>query len=463
MASFSNHHAWIPIFLSAFFYYTFLAQTRTPLLSYLNLLPSYEPLFTQLVINDDVSANEIERIFGKPKNRLNSFETVIQDINASFFDLTWVEDANLGRGYLLVSDAAYAGKVWRYEMGGGLVPIGKSLYLDKSGCRSKPDTECGVPVPYTDQQSHDLSIREFGSRGICVQVSKDSDRFDMGRLLVVEGGEKRIVRMEEDGARTPLAINRDIDHILYTPFGDLLFTEATRRTIMEEIDDSSEKQQQHQLIIVEEKGIFRVKEVINFPSIPFSKNREAHSWKDFDLLNHWDLHDENVDSSEKMPVLAYSGMNTITGMIVGKDLTSLFISGSILTTKGVQNVIVKVPLVDEDNASGSASKIEEYHIFFHMNKVTLKKQGGHAPDATAMALDQYGNIFVGHTGGITILDSDGDMLATVNLDEDVRPTALLFGNDGYLYMTTKSLLLRYKIKVKGYKYPTNLIVPSKKR
>jgi hypothetical protein len=414
------------------------------------------------VINGDVSSNEIERIFGKPKNRLYSFETVIQDINASFFDLTWVEDANLGRGYLLVSDAAYTGKVWRYETGGGLVPIGKSLYLDKSGCRSKPDTECGVP--FTEQQSHDLSIIEFGSRGICVQVSKDSDRFDMGRLLVVEGGEKRIVRMEEDGARTPLVIDRDIDHILYTPFGDLLFTEATKRTIMEEeIGASSEEQHQQEPIIIIEKGIYRVKEVINFPSIPFSKNREAHSWNDFDLLNHWALHDKNVDSSEKLPVLAYSGMNTITSMIIGKDLTSLFISGSILTTKGVQNVIVKVPLVDEDNLSGSALKIEEYHIFFHMNKVTLKEQGGHAPDATAMALDQYGNIFVAHTGGITILDSDGDMLATVNLDDDVRPTALLFGNDGYLYMTTKSLLLRYKIKVKGYKYPTNLIVPSKKR
>lgn len=446
MVSFVNHHAWIPVFTSALMYYTFLSQTKTPLLSYLNLLPSYEPLLTQLVLSNDVSANEAERIFGKPKNYLNSFETVIQDNNASFFDLTWVEDANLGRGYLLVSDAAHAGKVWRYEMGGGLVPIGKSLYLDKSGCRSKPDTECGVS--YEEQQSHDSSNIEFGSRGICVQVSKDADRFDMGHLLVVEGGERRIVRMEEDGARTPLVVNRNIDHILYTPFGDLLFTEEMERT------NTAFEQEQ---TTIREKGVYRVKEVVNFPSIPFSKNREAHLWTDFDLLNHWTLHDKSVDSSEKLPSYAYSGMNVINSMLVGKDLTSLFISGSIITSSGVRNVIVKVPMMDEDNASVSTLKIEEHHVIFDTSKITSNAH------ATAMALDQYGNIFVGHTGGITILDSDGDMIATVNLDEDIRPTSLVFGNDGYLYMTTKSSLLRYKIKVKGYKYPTNLIVPSKKR
>lgn len=456
MTSFANHHAWIPIFISAFIYYTFLSQTKTSLLSYLNLLPSYEPLFTQLDINNDVSSTEVERIFGKSKIHLNSFETIIHDINASFFDLAWVEDANLGRGYLLVSDAAHAGKVWRYEMGGGLVPIGKSLYLDKSGCRSKPDTECGVSV---ELQRDETSGIEFGSRGICVQVSKDSDSFDMGHLIVVEGGEKRIVRMEDDGARTPLVVNRDVDHILYTPFGDLLFTQVIERIILD--DNATPEQKQ---TIIKEKSIYRVKEVINFPSISFSKNREAHSWTDSDLLKHWTLHEKNAgDSSEKMPFHAYSGMNTITSMAVGKDLTSLFISGSIITPTGVRNVIIKVPLIDEENSPISPIKIGEHHVFYDMSQTASNHQNGNVPYATAIALDQFGNIFIGHTGGLTILDSDGDMIATVHLDQDIRPTGLVFGNDGYLYMTTKSLLLRYKIKVKGYKYPTNLIVPSKKR
>jgi hypothetical protein len=156
-------------------------------------------------------------------------------------------------------------------------------------------------------------------------------------------------------------------------------------------------------------------------------------------------------------------MNTITSMAVGKDLTSLFISGSIITPTGVRNVIIKVPLIDEENSPISPIKIGEHHVFYDMSQTESNHQNGNVPYATAIALDQFGNIFIGHTGGLTILDSDGDMIATVHLDQDIRPTGLVFGNDGYLYMTTKSLLLRYKIKVKGYKYPTNLIVPSKKR
>ena len=49
---------------------------------------------------------------------------------------TWVHDEDLGRGYLLLSDAGRSGRIWRWEVGGGPITIGRSLHMERSGCRS---------------------------------------------------------------------------------------------------------------------------------------------------------------------------------------------------------------------------------------------------------------------------------------------------------------------------------------
>ena len=430
------NHTWLVILLPALFYHAFLSPAKTPLLSY-----SYRPLYTSIIFEQGTGEET-----GNLLEKTDVFEEVVFDKDASFHDMIWVEDVGLGRGYLLLSDNASSGKVWRYEIGGGLIPIGKSLYLDKAGCRSGHWTRCDVE-------------KNSGSRGLAVQVMKDEDRFDIGKLLIVEGGERRIVRLEEDGARTPLVLeipdicggsNRRLNYpsrLLYTPFGDLLFLDTT------ECRDGADA------FNVSKSSIYRVRDVVNVPQISFFQSRSAHSWTMRDMIKN---------QSEVPVELSYTGMEQISDMIVGKDLTSLFVAGRFSSEKeGCRQVIVKAP---DDTESTAVQNISDMTVFFDMTNFFPHRHCGEGD--ISMAIDNEGNIFATHSRGFAIINADGNLLANVEVSppfvehdsftRTFRPNGIVIGNDGYLYMTTKERLLRMRVKSKLLDYPTNLIVPKSK-
>lgn len=440
--SVAPNQVWLTIFLPALVYYTFYSPATTPILSYLNLLPSYTPLNTTVILERGTKEELVKIFYDK-----SVFETVIQDESASFNDMTWVEDVELGRGYLLLSDSASSGKVWRYETGGGIVPIGKSLFLDQSGCRSNHWNPCETVV-------------DGGSKGLALQVLKDEDRFDIGRLIVVENGEERIVRLEEDGARTPLVLNvpspcgtgasgrlNHPDKVVYTPFGDLLFV------------DSSYCRDDPEADAMRKSAIYRVKEVVNIPSIVFHQSRHAHTWTIDELIKHKSGAQGSIE-------MAYNGMESISDIIVGKDVTSLFVSGNVSREgQGCRKLIIK--LTDDTDATRTQN-LHEMPIFYDMTSFYPIAQcidGG-----IAMAINSDGVLFASFPGGLAIIDPEGDLLGTVKVSMnnvagegvDILPNALVIGNDGYLYMTTKKILLRLKIRSKLLDHPTNLLVPKKK-
>lgn len=329
----------------------------------------------------------------------------------------------------------------RIPSGGGLVPIGKSLYLDQSGCRSSHWVSCD-------------SINDNGSRGISLQVDKDSEQFT-GKLLIVEGGEKRIVRLEEDGARTPLILDvpsvcnkKNIRlsrpaKITYTPFGDLLFTETV------ECYDETDKES------TELSAIYRLKEIVNVPPISFRQSRAAHTWTIEDLIQH------NPDAKSSVE-LSYKGFSFISEVLVGKDLTSLFVAGSVLRSDGSYRTII-VKMTDDSDAA--PKQLNDAAIFFDMSDFYGFQDIG---DGIAMTMDSVGHLYATFPGGIAIIDSvSGDLLTTIkvamqNDKETIHPNSIIIGKDGYLYMASKTMLLRWKTKSSVMDYPTNLIVPKRK-
>ncbi len=472
MVEIAPNQAWLTIFLPVLFYYTVLSPATTPILSYLNLLPPYTPVVTTVRLHEG-TPDEVYKILYE--NDRYSFEYVINseekegcsdNINAnasSFFDMTWVEDTELGRGFLLLSDAASSGKVWRYETGGGLIPIGTSLYLDQSGCRSK---RFGNDV---DGDRCNSGVN--GSRGMAVQVMKDEGRFDIGSLLIVEHGERRIVRMEEDGARTPIVLNVpslcdndssqkrlttsvDGGKLIYTPFGDLLFT-GTMDCQAGHIEERNK--------VESRSALYRLKEVVNIPPIPFRKSREAHLWEMKDLTQYHQ--EENKKSFDSFSVeVAYAGMSHISDVAVGKDMTSIFIAGRL-----DDKYIIYKTFDDSDGGStNSIRNLRDFSAFYDMTDFFASCQefnvGSMEESGIALTLDASGNIFATFPGGIAIIDTEGDLLATVSLDETLKilPTSIVIGNDGYLYLSSRTALFRWKIKSKLLDYPTNLIVPQKK-
>ena len=292
-------------------------------------------------------------------------------------DTIWVEDLELGRGYILVSDMNQNGNIWRFEIGGGPIPIGKSLHMMYSGCRSQ---NCHYHHQTEDDYpSSSSSHYALGSRGMTVQVQKDESTFTTGKLIIVEYGELRIVRMEEDGSRTPLVINvtpslcehkieqeKEQEHdmhstrriqqpnvVYYTPFGDLLFTEQYKQGQSTTSSTCSSKNNV--------AGLYRLKEIAQIPPLSFETSKDAHMWTFQELQEYYNKHSSSYASHPDNAAmeLFYSGQfEYISDVVVGKDLISLYIAGRISDDDGnnVKYVIVKVAIDDDDDDDDDEEK-----------------------------------------------------------------------------------------------------------
>lgn len=136
-------------------------------------------------------------------------------------DVLWRHDSEtLGRGYLLLSESSNAGRIWRWEVGGGPIAIGKTLHLDQAGCRSSHQAHCHTSSQTTPTNTTAKVRRHHvGSGAMAIdfynrqqQQQPEGNRkphatLSEGLLLVVEWGERRIVRLEENGARTPIQLH----------------------------------------------------------------------------------------------------------------------------------------------------------------------------------------------------------------------------------------------------------------
>ncbi len=274
--------------------------------------------------------------------------------------------------------------MWRYEIGGGPIPIGKSLFMDYSGCRSDLWNKCsternGAIATITSGDNYEI---RRGSSGVTIQVTKDQETFLTGQLIVVEKGEQRIIRLEKDGSRTPIVLNvttslcngsadsgigdSSISHspyrilnpslVYYTPFGDLLFTDHNLNGCS--IENSNDELLSSAVPVA---GVYRLKEVVNVPPLSFQLSKDAHGWTEADLQKHWIEHGFVTDTSQSNTAmeLLYSGeFEYISGIAIGKDLISLYIAGRVSKlvagnenrNRNVKYVIIKVPIdADQEN------------------------------------------------------------------------------------------------------------------
>jgi hypothetical protein len=167
----------------------------------------------------------------------------------------WVHDVDLGRGYLLYSDIK-DNRMWRFEVGGGPITIGRTLHMERSGCRSrltrqqKLDLDANKGRKEFNQRDREQRDYLMAAQRLCHMqgsVALASERGAVKEssdtklpLIIAERGEARIIRLERDtGARTPLVTHLPpsshqdsgaaatrptlVTSMLYTPFGDLLF------------------------------------------------------------------------------------------------------------------------------------------------------------------------------------------------------------------------------------------------
>ena len=78
----------------------------------------------------------------------------------------------------------------------------------------------------------------------------------------------------------------------------------------------------------------------------------------------------------------------------------------------------------------------------------------------AITVDSSGNVFATFPGGILLLNCDGQLITAINFDDQMSdriPTSITLGlDDGYLYISTKTSLLRLRTKAKPLMHPTDV-------
>lgn len=339
-------------------------------------------------------------------------------IDDSFEDVvasTWKHDAELGRGFLLLSQAHEQGRIWRWERGGGPIPIGKSLAMDPSGCRSK---------------SHCKEANaQHGSGGVAIDFHKQ-ESFREGSLVVAEWGEGRIVRLEEEtGARTPLVINvpdackhasarpkrvEQVAQMLYTPFGDLIFVEPDCSAVM------------------------RLQQAAHVPPLESSMtSRVAHKWNST-------RHEHPINVLYKETDV---GAISLDAKGEGLFVTVKSDDGSVL--------LVQLSLLEDedDEEDVSADAGDTVRIVFN-----LTAEANLVEPPRAMTVDETGHVFLTIPTGVLIVEEGRNVLGKLATPTPI--TSLTLGEDKYLYVTTPTQLLRISVRHGPPKYPTKL-VPKK--
>ena len=456
----------------------------------------------------------------------NNITTTTDKSSSPYFSYisstTWVHDTNIGRGYLLLADVGRSGRIWRWEVGGGPITIGRSLHMERSGCRSHSNnsqtttmacpenlftgsnivgggsvlatsSSCQQDVMVTTTTSPHPPL--LGSASLAVEIQRDVERASAGRnLIVAEWGERRIVRVEgETGARTPLIItvpNHDVNadiiiteegkqrrrqrrrvfrpnHLTYSPFGDLLFSD----TFSNDNDNSAYY-----------GVVYRRKEAVHVVPIAVERSRDAHGWTSTTGDEDGQVDNDDID-------ILFQTNGSIEGMTLGLDFSTLYVLVVKDHIGGWTKMLHKVPLGSDDedeedsgDDDGGKTKSNKQGITL-LYEMTSSDCGNddatshvdYASVGSKLTIDEKGVIYmVTCPSSVTLLSLSQDeahMVGILALDKvtqvehsRITPklTSVGFGEDGYLYLTTANELMRVKIRVSGglSSLPTNMVLPS---
>mmetsp|Transcript_57972 Transcript_57972/g.64795 ORF Transcript_57972/g.64795 Transcript_57972/m.64795 type:complete len:495 (-) Transcript_57972:78-1562(-) len=382
--------------------------------------------------------------------------------NGSISSTTWMENDELGRGYLLISTSAEKGKIYQWETGGGPIAIGRTLNLNDSGCRSNIYKNCSDGDNNIDETGKKTATANrdvnyhTGSGGIVVDTYRsDSSR----RLIVAEYGEGRIVRVEENGARTPLVIetrkfNDDDDdninrlcrpfQLLMTPYGDLLI-----------IDDATHHGGGFDL--------WRLRKASSVPALPsLSVSRRAHAW--------------NRNNNTGLPHIFFQS-NGMGGMVLDNSGQRIYVTTFDLESSSV--LVVSLPLLDDlddddDDDDDDEKKIKDRESTNNQRERVARelqsKQNiivfnytANANAPGAIETDNNGNLYLAVENGIIVVSSSSNsqsIVAKISFFAGERIVDLTLGSDRFLYIAMESKLARVRVPNSQLEIQTELLIKA---
>ncbi len=449
--AFKPSTAWVFLFLPALFYYM---GTRLYSLGLFRSSTYGEILSNELVwmnsavslVNPSTSKADCSKFLASNKHKKQALFYMqskkdcsslrypiylVQDFeDGSVVSTTWMEDEELGRGYLLLSTSAGNGKVFRWEAGGGPIAIGRTLHLQDSGCRSNHYQKCS-----TDGK------RNEGSGGIAV----DNFRSDsLPLLLVAEYGEGRVVRLEENGARTPLIIETTAlansseketnrlsrpFRLLVTPYGDLMV-----------IDDATKRDEGFVL--------WRLPKASEVPPLSsLAVSREAHIW--------------NRNNETETPQVFFQS-TTMGGMVLDPSGQGIYVTT--MDPDSLSVMVVSLPLLEDlddhdlvdkhdtmvvdstgNNSEGTNESEKESRVLRSHRSKLVFDYTAYATAPGAIEIDNNGNLYLATENGILVVSASKAFVAEIAFSTDEKIVDLTLGSDMFLYIALESKLARIRV------------------
>jgi len=322
----------------------------------------------------------------------------------------WIDNDD-SSPFLLYSDIKQ-NKIFRWEEGKGFFTVGKTMFIDKSGCKQ-------------DDMAYCNSLALPGSNGLARVISpNDPSSID---LVACQHGERAVILQRENGTRTAIATHyrgtrfNSPNDLAFSAEGHLYFTDPTyglhkksesASAIKGRVLDESLQEQPH-------SGLY----MIHFSEVAKALETGVPAANVF-----------LIDAKMSHP----------NGLAFSPGYSKLYVSNSDET-----NAYWKVYDV---NTKGLATKGK---VFYNVTDQYLSNNTGGSetfgvPDG--LKVDQNGNLFATGPGGVLVLSPEAQLLGRLRTDRAV--TNVAFATDGYLYMTAQDLVLRKWISTKGAKLPT---------
>ncbi|CAJ1946356.1 unnamed protein product [Cylindrotheca closterium] len=396
---------------------------------------------------------------------------------------TWKHDEELGRGFLLISTSYGSGKIWQWETGGGPIPIGKTLSMIRSGCRSNIVKNCTT----------DPAV---GSGGIVVDTLHEPPR-----LIVAEWGEGRIVRLEENGARTPLIIQIPVDQPNVAVSAEVVESDENEESTHTEMETESSPSTRRlerpykllltpfaDLLVLDNDSsnnsdgddfLWHLPQIHKIPgleSLPAS--RKAHAWDrlNYNSSNH---HKKGITmgtvstSSHGATTTAPTSAPEDDGM-PQKILQSSQLGGMALvpknwlqiyvTMKQGDSVVVITLALDEEDGEDENDDDDDV-VAEQQTKATSKSErqssiyldySQHASKPGPIEVDEEGNLYLVVDDGILMVSPTGGILGKISIP-DLSFVDMTLGEDRFLYLTTETKLYRLRVQNKNLSVPTDMV------
>ena len=365
-----NHEIiWFYVFLpSAIMYLYFLGQ-------YLNM----KPFIGSIEVLTPAFSNIID-----PSSKIEVIATNLTWCEGP----VWINDESLP--HLIFSDTVQ-NRIYKWEEGKGMFTIGKTIYVEKSGCRLN--------------QTHCDEVFEPGSNGL---LRRDDTSFD---ILAALHGDRAIGLLRDNGTRSLIATHykgqrlNSPNDLIWSPDGHLYFTDPPYGLMDSQLVINHQE--------LEHSGIYMIKADYIKLSLEFGEPTAYVR-------------------------LLENRLSRPNGLAFSPDFSKLYVTNS-----DVANPIIVVYDVKDDGS------IHQGKIFFNATELyQQEKNAGKEPISLpdGLKVDIHGNVICSGPGGVLVISPEGKLLGRLLMDRPVSNIA--FGTDNRLYITAKDIVARVRIKTK---------------